>query len=266
MSWERSVRETQRCWTPRASRAWVPTSSLSSMDRRAKDALCGFHCLLPAWEKKLRAPMWPRRKQTGSRAQLIHRLPAGSSVSGSGAEEQKARGLRGNGAGPGGKEFIVIHCTFSAAAYWVFKFISLNTQDVINIKKKKRREINQGSTSHLKSIHCRFSHLINRKQITPGMCWDGFCIPTTFGMEGQLGSWAVQPLAFIKRSGRDAESTIIPRMLLSWFTHWVPSQRTHPSQTVLVQLRSQLNCPDLEITFKELWQVNFIFQEIDISY
>lgn len=92
------------------------------------------------------------------------------------------------------------------------------------------------------------------------MCWDGFCISTTFGMEGQLGSWAVQPLAFIKRSRRDAESTIIPRMLLSWFTHWVPSQRTHPSQTVLVQLRSQLNCPDLEITFKELWQVNFIFQ------
>ena len=64
MSWERSVRETQRCWKPRASRAWVPTSSLSSMDRRAKDALCGFHCLLPAWEKKLRAPMWPRKKQT----------------------------------------------------------------------------------------------------------------------------------------------------------------------------------------------------------
>ena len=38
------------------------------------------------------------------------------------------------------------------------------------------------------------------------------------------------------------------------------SQSTHPSQRALEQLRSQLNCPDLEITFKELWQVTFIFQ------
>lgn len=38
------------------------------------------------------------------------------------------------------------------------------------------------------------------------------------------------------------------------------SPSTHPSQTALEQLWSQLNCPDLEITFKELWQVNFIFQ------
>jgi hypothetical protein len=38
---------------------------------------------------------------------------------------------------PGGKELVVIQCTFSAAAYWVFKFISLSTQNVINIKKKK---------------------------------------------------------------------------------------------------------------------------------
>ena len=41
---------------------------------------------------------------------------------------------------PGGKEFIVIHCTFSAAAYWVFKLISLSTQNVINIKKKKKKQ------------------------------------------------------------------------------------------------------------------------------
>ena len=50
---------------------------------------------------------------------------------------------------PGGKEFIVIHCTFSAAAYWVFKLISLSTQNVINIKKKKKRsKINQRMVKH----------------------------------------------------------------------------------------------------------------------
>lgn len=38
-----------------------------------------------------------------------------------------------------------------------------------------------------------------------------------------------------------------------------PPGRPTQVKQFLVQLRSQLNCPDLEITFKELWQVNFIF-------
>ena len=35
--------------------AWVPTSSLPCMDRRAWEVLHGLHCLLPAWEKKLKS-------------------------------------------------------------------------------------------------------------------------------------------------------------------------------------------------------------------
>lgn len=76
------------------------------------------------------------------RAQLIHRLPAGSWVSGSGLKNKRHAGSEGTRRGLVEE----VHCDslhILCSNYWVFKFISLNTQDVINIKKKKRREINQ---------------------------------------------------------------------------------------------------------------------------